>query len=113
MYQALSDLTPQPQAVLIDAVPLRALAIPSVSLIHGDQLSASIAAASIIAKVIRDQIMTDLDDDFPQYGFARHKGYGTAVHRAALDELGVTKIHRRSFAPVKEKLVKEQLMRAS
>lgn len=101
MYQALERLSPQPQAALIDAVPLPELIIPSVSLIRGDAISASIAAASIIAKVERDRIMLELDKQFPNYGFAKHKGYGTAQHMKALQQYGPCSIHRQSFEPIK------------
>ena len=79
MYTVIHQLVPQPEAVLIDAVPLPNLTMPSVSLIGGDAISASIGAASIIAKVERDRIMLALDEQFPHYGFAKHKGYGTAL----------------------------------
>jgi ribonuclease HII len=71
---------------------------------HGDSLSLSIAAASIVAKVTRDRIMRKLDRMYPEYGFIRNKGYPTAEHRAALDKFGPCEIHRRSFAPVTERL---------
>ncbi len=102
MYQAVAGLRPLPEAVLTDAVPLKALTMPQRALIGGDALSASIAAASIIAKVERDRMMTALDAEHPQYGFARHKGYGTPDHLAALRRHGPCCIHRRSFAPVRE-----------
>ncbi len=101
MYSTIEKLSPQPQAVLIDAVPLPDLTMPSVSLIGGDAISASIGAASIIAKVERDRIMLKLNEEFPQYGFAKHKGYGTAEHLKALQEYGPCPIHRRSFEPIK------------
>jgi ribonuclease HII len=101
MYQALAGLNPKPQAALIDAMPLNNLTIPYQSLIHGDQLSASIAAASIIAKVERDRIMDELDKHFPKYGFSHHKGYATPEHLAAIERYGPCAIHRRSFAPIK------------
>lgn len=100
MYTAIRALKTSPDAVLIDAVPLDALKVPSLSLIKGDSLSASIAAASIVAKVERDRMMNALDKVYPAYGFARHKGYGTAEHIAAIEKFGPCKIHRRSFAPV-------------
>jgi ribonuclease HII len=100
MYQALAALNPSPDAALVDAMPLR-LGIPCRSIIHGDALSASIAAASVIAKVERDRIMENLDGSYPDYGFARHKGYGTPEHLDALNKYGPCPIHRRSFAPVK------------
>jgi len=101
MYTAIQQLVPRPQAVLIDAVPLPELAMPSVSLIGGDAISASIGAASIIAKVERDRIMLKLDEEFPHYGFAKHKGYGTAQHMQALQQYGPCPIHRQSFEPIK------------
>jgi len=94
-------LQPKPQQVLIDAVPLEHLDIPSLSLIKGDAISASIAAASIVAKVERDHMMDEYDKMYPEYGFAQHKGYGTAQHVAALKKYGPCPIHRRSFEPVK------------
>lgn len=101
MYSTIEKLSPQPHAVLIDAVPLPDLIMPSVSLIGGDAISASIGAASIIAKVERDRIMLKLDEEFPQYGFAKHKGYGTAEHIRALQQYGPCPIHRKSFEPIK------------
>lgn len=101
MYQAIEQLSPQPQAALIDAVPLPNLTIPSISLIRGDAISASIAAASIIAKVTRDRIMLELDEQYPSYGFAKHKGYGTAEHLKALRQYGPCPAHRQSFEPIK------------
>jgi ribonuclease HII len=101
MYQALAALRPAPDAALIDAMPLRRLKIPCRSIIHGDAISASIAAASIIAKVERDRIMEDLDGAYPGYGFSRHKGYATPQHLEALNKYGPCPIHRKSFAPVK------------
>ncbi len=100
MYNAIFALDPQPQQVLIDAVPLDRLPMPSLSLIKGDAKSASIAAASIIAKVKRDRLMDEYDKQYPMYGFAQHKGYGTAQHIAALREYGPCPIHRQSFEPV-------------
>lgn len=87
--------------VLVDGRPVRGLSVPSLAVVKGDGKSASIAAASIIAKVYRDRLMVELDTVYPGYGFAEHKGYGTAKHLAALAELGVCEIHRRSFAPVR------------
>ncbi len=82
--------------VLIDAVKLDTL-VPTTSIIHGDALSYSIAAASIVAKVTRDRMMLDYDKQFPEYNFAKHKGYGTAVHISALKEFGPCSIHRKTF----------------
>ncbi len=102
MQRAVSILRPQPQALLIDAVDLRAnVPLPQTRLNFGDSRSLSIAAASILAKVSRDRFMTQLDRLYPGYRFARHKGYGTAQHRAALATHGVSMLHRRSFKPVK------------
>lgn len=101
MYRTIEQLSPKPHAVLIDAVPLPDLTMPSVSLIGGDAISASIGAASIIAKVERDRIMLQLDEEFPQYGFAKHKGYGTAEHLKALQQYGPCSVHRQSFEPIK------------
>jgi ribonuclease HII len=101
MYTAVAALAPAPEAVLVDAVPLRQLAAPHQAIIGGDALSASIAAASIIAKVERDRIMAALDRDYPDYGFARHKGYATPEHLAALRRCGPCAVHRQSFAPVR------------
>lgn len=102
MYEAIGKLDPQPQKVLVDAVPLDRLTMPSLSLIKGDAKSASIAAASVLAKVTRDRLMEEYDREYPEYGFARHKGYGTADHLAALKKFGPCPIHRRSFALVSE-----------
>lgn len=101
MYESIFSLSPQPQKVLIDAVKLDRLSIPSESIIHGDAKSASIAAASIIAKVTRDHLMDAYDRQYPEYGFAQHKGYGTAAHLAALKKYGPCPIHRLSFEPIR------------
>ena len=100
MYQVIENMLPSPQAVLIDAVPL-SLTMLSRSIIGGDQVSASIAAASIIAKVERDHIMNQLDSQYPMYGFSRNKGYGTQEHMDALEKYGPCWHHRQSFAPVR------------
>lgn len=101
MQRAVEALGVAPDALLIDAVKLPALALPQKSIIHGDQLSLSIACASILAKVTRDQLMVEMDARLSGYGFARHKGYGTTAHRVALETLGVSAEHRVSFAPIK------------
>ena len=101
MYESIFGLAQEPQAVLIDAVKLENLNIPSQSIIKGDAKSASIAAASIIAKVNRDRLMDEYDKEYPAYGFAHHKGYGTAEHIAALRKYGPCPIHRHSFEPVR------------
>ena len=100
MMEAIGQLDPQPQHLLIDAMKLD-LPIPQTSIIKGDANSLSIAAASIVAKVTRDQMMEEFDRKYPGYDFAQNAGYGTAKHLAGLDQLGVTPIHRRSFEPVK------------
>ena len=100
MMEAVGQLEPQPQHLLIDAMKLD-LPISQISIIKGDANSLSIAAASIVAKVTRDQMMEEFDREYPGYDFAQNAGYGTAKHLAGLDKLGVTPIHRRSFEPVK------------
>lgn len=100
MREAIGQLEPQPQHLLIDAMRLD-LPISQTSIIKGDANSLSIAAASIVAKVTRDQMMEEFDCEYPGYDFAQNAGYGTANHLAGLHKLGVTPIHRRSFEPVK------------
>jgi len=102
MHDAIGQLTPSPQALLLDAIHLSDMILLQRSIIKGDTLCLSIAAASIIAKVTRDRIMVQLHERFPAYGFAQHKGYGTEDHLNALREHGATPHHRRSFAPVRE-----------
>ena len=97
MREAVSKLDVMPQVLLNDAVTIPQITIPQVPIIKGDAKSVSIAAASILAKVTRDHMMVEYDTLFPEYGFAKHKGYGTAAHIAALKEYGPTPIHRRSF----------------
>ena len=97
MRLAVSQLTSVPQVLLNDAVTIPGLDIPQVPIIKGDAKSVSIAAGSIMAKVTRDHMMAEYDKLFPEYGFAKHKGYGTAAHIAALKEIGPCAIHRRSF----------------
>ena len=100
MMEAIGQLEPQPQHLLIDAMKLD-LPISQTSIIKGDANSLSIAAASIVAKVTRDQMMEEFDREYPGYDFAQNAGYGTAKHLDGLEQLGVTPIHRRSFEPVK------------
>ena len=100
MMEAIGQLDPQPQHLLIDAMKLD-LPISQTSIIKGDANSLSIAAASIVAKVTRDQMMEEFDKEYPGYDFAQNAGYGTAKHLAGLEQLGVTPIHRLSFEPVK------------
>ncbi|SNG71171.1 ribonuclease HII [Streptococcus pneumoniae] len=100
MQEAISQLSPQPEHLLIDAMKLD-LPISQTSIIKGDANSLSIAAASIVAKVTRDELMKEYDQQFPGYDFATNAGYGTAKHLEGLTKLGVTPIHRTSFEPVK------------
>ena len=100
MYEILTEI--KPEAVLSDAVKLPDLTMPWQSVVHGDALSASIAAASIVAKVKRDKLMDEYDKKYPQYGFAKHKGYGTKEHMAAIEKYGPCSIHRMTFAPIKD-----------
>jgi ribonuclease HII len=100
MRRAVAALPVTPQQVLVDARHIPGLAMPQLALVKGDARSYSIAAASIVAKVVRDAMMTQLDDRYPAYGFARHMGYGTAEHLAALERHGPCPAHRRSFLPV-------------
>ncbi|MEM9189217.1 MAG: ribonuclease HII [Myxococcota bacterium] len=104
MRRAVEALTPEPEHLLIDARALPELPLPQKSIIKGDAESASIAAASIIAKTTRDALMVEMDRKFPGYGFAQHKGYPVKQHYEALETLGVLPIHRRSFAPVRKAL---------
>lgn len=103
MTRALAGLAKCPDHLLIDALFLPDLAIPQTSLIKGDQRSLSIAAASILAKTTRDALMRAFDREYPFYGFASHKGYGTRAHREAIERVGSCPIHRMSFFPLKEK----------
>lgn len=97
MERAIQALNPPPQLALVDGNDKIELSIPSIKVIHGDALCASIAAASILAKVTRDRYMLNLAQQFPGYGFEKHKGYGTAAHYAALRELGPCEAHRPTF----------------
>ncbi len=112
MQRAVAGLSIQPDYVLIDGNRCPALAMPSQAVVKGDSLVAEISAASIIAKVSRDQEMTELDLLFPQYGFAQHKGYPTALHMEKLTQYGVTPHHRRSFAPVRNALLDAEVLAA-
>lgn len=102
MKRAVEALDPQPGYVLVDGNRLPVWSYASEPVVKGDDRVPAIAAASILAKVQRDNELVELDRQYPGYGFARHKGYPTAAHLAALRELGVTPVHRRSFAPVRE-----------
>lgn len=104
MRRAVASLPVRPDHLLIDGNRLPPLAIPATAVIGGDRRALSIAAASIVAKVARDAVMTTLDITCPGYGFAAHKGYGTAAHAQALASLGPSSHHRSSFAPIKKLL---------
>ncbi len=101
MIQAVTALASAPLFALVDGNRAPKLACPVETVIEGDGKCLSIAAASIIAKVTRDRMMVDLDQQYPGYGFAKHKGYGTAEHQEALARLGPTTHHRRSFEPIR------------
>ena len=109
MKEALSNLKIKPEYVLIDAMPLD-LDVDSTSIIHGDALSLSIAAASVIAKVTRDKMMYDLDKIYPEYGFAKHKGYPTKQHLQAIKKYGVLDNYRFSYKPVKNVVEEKSLV---
>ena len=102
MKLAIDQLSPPPQSLLIDYMRLPEVSLPQKGIKNGDELCFSIACASIVAKVARDQLMIEMDRTYPGYGLARHKGYGTKEHLACLRRLGPSPIHRRSFQPVRE-----------
>jgi len=107
MITAISHLDKVPTFILSDAMPLEGQAIPYESIIKGDTLSASIAAASILAKVERDRYMVQMSTQYPGYGFEKHKGYPTKIHKEALDKLGICEIHRKSYKPVLDCIEKQ------
>lgn len=100
MRRAVNGLDIRPNYVLTDGYPIEGLAIPNIAVWKGDQVVTAISAASIIAKVTRDRMMIELDSQYPQYGFAKHKGYITALHTSALQEVGPCPQHRRSFSNI-------------
>lgn len=102
MQRAVQALAIQPQRVLVDGLYCPQTGIPSEAIVKGDSKVAAISAASILAKTDRDALMLQLDAQYPQYGFAIHKGYPTAAHLAALREHGISPVHRKSFKPVRE-----------
>ncbi len=106
MYSAIEKLSIKPEYVLIDAMPME-LDIPTESIIKGDALSISIAAASIVAKTTRDQYMIEMDKLFPEYEFKKHKGYGTKEHMEKIMTYGPTPIHRKTYEPIKSILKKK------
>lgn len=97
MRECVEKIAVKPDILFIDAVDLKGVDVPVLPIIHGDALSYSIAAASILAKVTRDRIMEEYDKVYPEYGFAKHKGYGTKAHIEAIKAHGACKIHRRTF----------------
>jgi ribonuclease HII len=101
MNDALAKLQPAPEHALVDGRPVTTMRVPQTAIVKGDARSYSIAAASVLAKVTRDRLMLEFDRQWPKYGFAGHKGYGTAQHLAAIAAHGPCPIHRRSFAPLK------------
>lgn len=100
IQRALRQLACDPDALLLDAFPLPEVKLPQEAIVKGDDLSLTIAAASVLAKVYRDGMMVDVDAEYPGYGFARHKGYGTSQHHDALNTMGPTPLHRHSWAPI-------------
>ena len=102
MNDALAKLNPPPQHALVDGRPVKTMRVPQTAIVKGDARSYSIAAASVLAKVTRDRLMLEFDRQWPVYGFAGHKGYGTARHLGAIAAHGPCPIHRRSFAPIKQ-----------
>lgn len=102
MARAVDGLTQKADFCLVDGLPVKGLSIPHRAIVKGDGRSLSIAAASVLAKVTRDRMMIEADIVYPQYGFAKHKGYGTKAHMEALRRYGPCPLHRRSFAPVSQ-----------
>jgi ribonuclease HII len=105
MQRACEALPQRPDHVLIDGLPVKGFPVAQTALVKGDALSFSIAAASIVAKVTRDRLMLDFDREYPAYGFAQHKGYGTALHLERLRQHGPCPIHRRTFFPVQQAML--------
>lgn len=104
MRRAVMELQTQPAEILVDGLYVPKVGMPARAIVQGDASVAAISAASILAKVARDAWMLELHTTYPEFGFDRHKGYGTALHMAALRRLGPTPQHRRSFAPVRNAL---------
>jgi len=107
MNEALAQLQPIPPHALVDGLPVKTLRVPQTAIVMGDSKSFSIAAASVLAKVTRDRLMLKYHDQFPEYGFHSHKGYGTAQHLEAIEKFGACPIHRKSLAPLKPEPPKE------
>jgi ribonuclease HII len=108
MIRAISYLKVKPEYILSDAMPLKETNIPYQAIIKGDSLSATIAAASIIAKVKRDEIMDSFALIYPNYGFEKHKGYPTKLHLETLRKYGPVKIHRKTYKPVKDLFIRQK-----
>lgn len=104
MYEAINASKIKPEHVLIDAMKLETLDIPSTSIIKGDLKSITISAASVIAKVTRDRMLVELDKKYPEYGFAKNAGYGTKQHIEAIEKYGIIPEHRKTFKPVSDHL---------
>lgn len=100
MRRAINALDTSPEYVLTDGYEVPGIALPCLAVWKGDQVAMNIAAASIVAKVYRDRLMNELDDEYPGYGFRDHKGYVTKIHSEAMSKLGITPIHRKSYANV-------------
>ena len=109
MLEAVEQLNTAPDFLLVDGFQIKGCAIPQMKIIKGDARSFSIAAASIIAKVTRDRLMNELDVVYPEYGFAKHKGYGTREHMEAIERIGPCAAHRMSFAPMSKALETDML----
>ena len=110
MSRAVRELSPAPEAILVDGNKAPDCPFPVTCVVKGDSLSLSIAAASIIAKVTRDRIMQELALTYPAYGWERNAGYGTAAHRDALSLVGISPHHRKSFAPIRELMTQDNLL---
>ncbi len=110
MQRAVAGLAVAPDEVWVDGNQCPTLAYLTRAIIDGDNFVPAISAASILAKVTRDREMKALDKEYPEYGFAQHKGYPTAEHRLILKKIGPCRIHRRSYAPVREALLKEEMI---
>lgn len=104
MNEALKNIGDACDFVLVDGLPVAGLVVPSKAIVKGDATCASIMAASIVAKVTRDRIMIDLDSIYPNYGFRKHKGYATRAHLEAIRRFGPCDCHRKSFAPIRERI---------
>jgi len=110
MRRAITALTVEPDYIITDGYQVEGLEIPAIAMWRGDNFSETVGAASILAKNYRDEVMIKWGERYPEYGFAEHKGYGTAEHVAALEKFGVLPIHRKSFAPIARLLTTDQGM---